>query len=193
MSVDERAPSLAPTLPPPLELQSERGTILRQFTTENFAEYEPEIRALAERNMRRLDLAGIPPSHYLADSAEPDTLGYIISRNSSIYRVMGIFVSDELVGSLEGHAHDGEAHVVYLWIGQDYDGQGLGTDAFRTYLRHLYEQEGVKVTTTLVAHGNEPSIKMHQKLGFHRMPSQPDGDLKYELTKEEWENQQKDT
>jgi aminoglycoside 6'-N-acetyltransferase len=56
-----------------------------------------------------------------------------------------------------------------LFLAQEYQGQGLGTDAVRTLARYLVEKRGHHRLTIDPAADNQPAIRAYEKVGFRRV------------------------
>ena len=73
-------------------------------------------------------------------------------------------------GSGGSFAEDGgvrfEAELGF-WLGQEFQGKGLMTEAARAVIRHGFRDLGLSGIWCAYFHGNEPSAALQKRLGFH--------------------------
>ena len=86
--------------------------------------------------------------------------------------VFAIIVDGEVAGMIqywedldEEYRHAG----IDLFLGAQYHGRGLGTDAVRTMARHLIHDRGHHRLTIDPAAHNERAIRSYEKVGFKRV------------------------
>lgn len=73
-------------------------------------------------------------------------------------------------GSGGSFAEDGDVRFeaeLGFWLGQEFQGKGLMTEAARAVIRHGFRDLGLSGIWCAYFHGNEPSAALQKRLGFH--------------------------
>ena len=86
--------------------------------------------------------------------------------------VFAIVVDGEVAGMIQYHEETDEEfrHAgIDVFLGSDYHGGGLGTDAVRTLARHLIDDLGHHRLVIDPAAHNERAIRCYEKVGFKRV------------------------
>jgi aminoglycoside 6'-N-acetyltransferase len=91
---------------------------------------------------------------------EPGQVGYVIEVEGE---VAGAIFYEEVVEP------DYEAASIDIFLGDPYQGRGLGPDAIRALARYLIDVRGHHRLTIDPALANEPAIKAYEKVGFRRV------------------------
>lgn len=104
--------------------------------------------------------------------SEDDALKFIraaLAREPETY--FAITVDDEAVGSIGyGLQQDVErvsAEIGY-WVGREFWGRGIATEALRVVTRHALENHGLTRVFALPFDGNEGSLRVLEKAGYVR-------------------------
>jgi aminoglycoside 6'-N-acetyltransferase len=74
-----------------------------------------------------------------------------------------------LVQYAEESTPDYRSASIDIFLGEDWTGRGLGTDAIRTLARHLVEERGHHRLTIDPAAENARAIRSYEKIGFRRV------------------------
>lgn len=83
--------------------------------------------------------------------------------------VLGIEVNGDLAGIIQFYEEPDEQYrhaAVDISLGSAWQGQGIGPDAIRTVIRHLFEDRGHHRITIDPAARNEAAIRAYTKVGF---------------------------
>ena len=82
--------------------------------------------------------------------------------------VMGIWVADELVGTIGQNSIDWSAKIGYLgyWLSQSAQGNGIVTAACRALISHAFDELKLNRIDIRCATGNARSCAIPQRLGF---------------------------
>ena len=86
-----------------------------------------------------------------------------------------VVLSDEVVGDCGWKAPPGQDGSVEIGYGlaASARGRGLGTEAVGVLAAWAEQQPGVRLVTAEVLPGNEPSLRLLSRLGFHEQGSHP--------------------
>ena len=99
-------------------------------------------------------------AHYREKVDATDTEGYVVE------------LAGEAIGFIEEHEENDPDYRhagIDLFVGDAFQGQGLGTDALRTLVRDLFAQRGHHRITIDPAADNEAAIRSYEKVGFRRV------------------------
>jgi aminoglycoside 6'-N-acetyltransferase len=80
-----------------------------------------------------------------------------------------IRVDGEIAGLIQYHEEDDERYRsagIDLFVGEEHQGHGVGTDAIRAMVRHLIEDRGHHRLTIDPAAENTAAIRAYEKVGF---------------------------
>lgn len=83
--------------------------------------------------------------------------------------VFAITVDGDLAGLIEYHEENDPMYRhagIDLFLGERFQGRGLGTDAVRTLARHLIDERGHHRLTIDPAADNAAAIRAYEKVGF---------------------------
>ncbi len=83
-----------------------------------------------------------------------------------------IEVDGQVAGLIQYHEEDDERYRsagIDLYVGEEHQGQGIGTDAIRVMVRHLIEERGHHRLTIDPAAENTAAIRAYEKVGFRRV------------------------
>ena len=120
-------------------------------------------------------ITGWPPHQSVTESL------YVIRNVLCGAEAYAICLNDEntLVGSVElkmGGRGEGETELGY-WLGKEYWGRGIMTEAGREMLRHAFEDLGMKRVWLGYYDGNDKSRRVAEKLGFKYIETKENVDV----------------
>ena len=93
----------------------------------------------------------------ISDMNEPNSIAYVIE------------VDDQIVGWIQWSqdiAPDYRCAQIDIWIAADLHGRGIGTDALRTLVRHIFDEHGHHRIEIDPATENAAAIRCYTKVGF---------------------------
>lgn len=93
------------------------------------------------------------------ESVDPEVERYAIV--DSLRRVIGVAGLVNVDG--------GNALVLSIFLGADFVGQGLGSDALRTLLRYAFQERGLAAVCLQVAAANVRARRVYERCGFRLM------------------------
>lgn len=147
---------------PPIELEDEEG---REIT---IREFEGDRDALVEMydDFDPADRAqGIPP---VGEERIRDWLDHLLC--DDCYNVLAIH-DDEIVGHSTLVGDDAGDYELAIFVHQDFQGAGIGTDLLEALLG-LGERAGIERVWLTVERWNRPAINLYKKVGFETTDAQ---------------------
>lgn len=94
---------------------------------------------------------------YELEATDPAVERYaIVDREGRVIGVLGLVDVDGT-----------RSPVLSIFLGAEFSGQGLGTDALRTLLRHVFQERGQAAVRLQVAATNGRARRAYEKCGFH--------------------------
>lgn len=147
---------------PPMELEDDEG---REIT---IREFESDRDALVEMydDFDPADRAqGIPP---VGEDRIRDWLDHLLCEDC--YNVLAVH-DDEIVGHATLVGDDEGDYELAIFVHQDFQGAGIGTDLLEALLG-LGEKAGVERVWLTVERWNRPAINLYKKVGFETTDAQ---------------------
>lgn len=147
---------------PAVTLLTDRPSlILRELTTDDIDAYY----ALIDRNRAHLNQHGNYQFEHDADAAA--IRSYFEHPWDTNVR-FGIWLDDQLVGRVDLNPIDPPNWVLGYWLDESFTGRGIATTASRAAIDHAKSLGATEIYAG-VTNGNEPSIRVLQRLGFEHI------------------------
>lgn len=92
----------------------------------------------------------------------------VISGDEGVH--LAISKGEEMKGiiSLEPHENDGEVAEIGIWIAEDFQGKGFGTEASELITDHAFNHLNYHKVAARAYEGNRGSNRIWEKLGFEK-------------------------
>src|SRR3954451_20071596 len=134
---------------------------LRELTTDNIDAYY----AVIDRNRAHINQHG--NYQFEHDANSDDVRSYFENPWDANVR-LGIWSNDDLVGRVDLNPIDPPKWVLGYWIDGSFTGRGIVTSACRAAIAHAKTLGATEIYAG-VTNGNEPSIRVLQRLGFEHI------------------------
>jgi aminoglycoside 6'-N-acetyltransferase len=86
--------------------------------------------------------------------------------------VFAVLVDGEVAGSIQYHEEsdpDYRSAAIDIFVGDAWQGRGLGTEAMRVLIDHLVRERGHHRITVDPAVANQRAVRVYERLGFRRV------------------------
>ncbi len=135
------------------------GVILRRLSLDDAEEYFQ----LIDRNRRHLSRYG---DFHDERVATPEWVAEHLARLGSLHSCYGIWLAEELAGRVDLVPVDPPKYGFGYWLDEAHTGRGVATSACRSALALARDELGATEIFAGVTHGNQPSVRLLQGLGF---------------------------